>query len=233
MKVSAMNWQQMETYLQHNDLAVVPLGSTEQHAYLSLATDSILAEKMAEEAADPFGIPVFPVVSYGITPGFTAYPGTLSLKVSTYVALIQDLLDGLRRHGFHRVLFVNGHGGNHPAESAVAEWKAEHPGVAIKLHDWWNAPKTLAKVQEIDPLASHASWMENFPWTRLAGVEQPVAQKPLVNFASLSTRTPRGVRELIGDGSFGGDYEKSDEAMLALWHVGIEETRDAIKGPWH
>ena len=47
MHISTLNWQQVEAYLAYDDRAVVPLGSTEQHAYLSLSTDSILAERVA------------------------------------------------------------------------------------------------------------------------------------------------------------------------------------------
>ena len=78
MKISEMNWMQVEAYLVQDDRAVVPLGSTEQHAYLSLSVDSILAERVAVEAAEPLGVPVFPVVSYGLTPYFGAYPGTVT-----------------------------------------------------------------------------------------------------------------------------------------------------------
>ena len=46
----------------------------------------------------------------------------------------------------------------------------------MKFHNWWNAPRTWAKVMGIDPIVSHASWMENFPWTRLAGVALPAEQ---------------------------------------------------------
>src|SRR5687768_4218821 len=74
MQISAMHWQQVEEYLRHDDRAVLPLGSTEQHAFLSLSTDSILAERMAADAAAPLGIPVFPVLAYGLTPYFRAYP---------------------------------------------------------------------------------------------------------------------------------------------------------------
>ena len=45
---------------------------------LSLATDNLLAERVAVEAAEPLGIPVFPVMPYGITPVFRAYPGSIS-----------------------------------------------------------------------------------------------------------------------------------------------------------
>jgi creatinine amidohydrolase len=115
MKIAEMNWLQVEDYLKHEDRVVLPLGSTEQHAYLSLSTDSILAERVAVEAAEPIGVMVFPVVAYGITPYFMAYPGTISLRVNTYMQVIHDILESLIQHGFKRIVFVNGHGGNTPA----------------------------------------------------------------------------------------------------------------------
>ena len=172
MKISEMNWLQVEEYLKSDDRAVVPLGCTEQHAYLSLSVDSILAERVASDAAAPAGVPVFPVQAYGITPYFMAYPGTISLSADTYLRIITDILDSLKRTGFRRILFVNGHGGNTPARLPRSSGWAQSR-MPVKFHNWWNAPRTFEKVKEIDPVASHASWMENFPWTRLPGIEQP------------------------------------------------------------
>ena len=149
MKVSEMNWHQVDAYLKADDLAIVPLGSTEQHAGLSLSVDSILAEKVALDAAEPLGIPVFPVLAYGVTPYFLAYPGSISMRVETYVAIVRDIMDSLRRQGFKRIMFVNGHGGNSPAASLAIEWMADHPGHAVKFHNWWNAPATWAKLMVI------------------------------------------------------------------------------------
>lgn len=179
--IHRMNWMQVEEYLRRDDRAVLPLGSTEQHGYLSLAVDAILAERVAREAAEPLGVPVFPTVNYGLAPYFAAYPGTLSLRLSTYAAVVTDLLDGLARSGFRRVLIVNGHGGNAPAHAAVLEWMNDNPEVAVKWHDWWRAPRTWQTVQEIDPAASHASWMENFPWTRVEGVALPEGAAPMTD----------------------------------------------------
>ena len=64
MRISDMHWQQVEAYLAHDDRAVLPLGSTEQHAYLSLSVDSILSERVSVAAAEPLGVPVFPVLAY-------------------------------------------------------------------------------------------------------------------------------------------------------------------------
>ena len=83
MRIADMNWMQVEEYLKRDDRAVVPLGSTEQHAYLSLMVDALIPEKLAREAAEPLGIPLFPVIPYGISPYFTAFPGTVSLRLET------------------------------------------------------------------------------------------------------------------------------------------------------
>ena len=79
MRIRNLNWMQLEAYLESDDRIVLPVGSTEQHAYLSLETDNILAERASAEAAEPLGVPVLPVIAYGVT-GFTAYPGSPTLQ---------------------------------------------------------------------------------------------------------------------------------------------------------
>lgn len=232
MRVSQSNWQQIEAYLKTDDRVILPLGSTEQHAGLSLSVDSILSEKVAADAAEPLGIPVFPVVAYGITPYFLSYPGTISLRQETYIRLVRDILDGLRLQGFRRILIVNGHGGNQPAGSLAIEWMADNPDTSVKFHNWWNSPQTFAKVQEIDKVASHASWMENFPWTRLEGVVQPTQQKPMIDLARMRVMSPDAVKAYLGDGNFGGYYERPDEEMQAIWDVAVAETRAILEGGW-
>jgi creatinine amidohydrolase len=232
MRVSEMNWMQVEDYLRRDDRCVVPLGSTEQHAYLSLSVDSILSERVAAEAAEPLGVPVFPVVAYGITPYFKAYPGTLSLRLDTYLALVRDLLDGLALAGFRRILLCNGHGGNAPAAGLAVEWLADNPQCRVRFHNWWNAPRTWATVQDIDTLGSHASWMENFPWTRLGNIALPPERKPSADLDTLRLLPPAEVRQRLGDGNFGGLYQRPDDEMLALWGVAVAETRALIEGPW-
>ena len=229
MRVAEMNWMMMEEYLQRDDRCVLPLGSTEQHSYHSLSVDSILAERISVEAAEPLGVPVFPVVAYGITPCFRAFPGTITLRVATYLGVVRDILDAMAEQGFRRIILVNGHGGNRPAQALAGEWMADYPGIRVKFHNWWEAPKVLKQVQEIDPIASHASWMENFPWTRLAGVTIPITPKPMIDLAHVSHLEPKAVREYIADGNYGGHYQRSDEEMMRIWRVGVEETREVIR----
>jgi creatinine amidohydrolase len=227
-----MNWMMVEEYLRRDDRCVLPLGSTEQHAYLSLAVDSILAERLAVEAAEPLGVPVFPVLSYGITPYFRAFPGTITLRVQTHLSVVRDILDSICEQGFKRVLIVNGHGGNAPAQGLVGEWLADHPGIRIKFHNWWNAPKVWAQVQATDPVASHASWMENFPWTRLANVAMPSEQKPAAELEAIRQLDPKALRAYLKDGNWGGVYRRDDEEMLKVWEVGVDETRELLTDGW-
>jgi creatinine amidohydrolase len=231
VKIAEMSWMDVEAYLKRDDRCVLPLGSTEQHGYLSLSVDSILAERVGTEAAEGLGVPVFPVLAYGITPYFRGYPGSITLRVKTYLSVVRDILDGLYEQGFRRILIVNGHGGNSPAQGFVGEWMANHPAAQVMFHNWWNAPKTWAKVQEIDPIASHASWMENFPWTRLK-TKPPSEQKPMADLAKLRLLAPAELRKYLGDGNYGGLYERPDAEMQAIWEVAVQETRDLLEKGW-
>ena len=220
---------QLEEYLRRDDRIVLPLGSTEQHAYLSLETDNIIAERIAAEAAEPLGIPVLPVLPYGLTQGFVAFPGSPTLRLETYAAVLRDLLDSLHGQGFRRFLIVNGHGGNTPARMAASQWGARNPDARVRYHDWWDSPRVMETVREIDPEGAHASWMENFPWTRLPCVELPTEPKLMVE---AGVHDPAEFRRQVGDGSFGGAYEHSDEDMLRIWQVGVEEVRALLEDGW-
>jgi creatinine amidohydrolase len=222
---------QLEAYLAHDDRIVLPLGSTEQHAYLSLETDNILAERVAVEAAEPLGVPVLPVLAYGITPLFAAYPGSPSLTAETYLRVVRELLDSLYGQGFRRVLLVNGHGGNIPARQVASEWMGAHDGAQAIFHDWWIGPRVAEVVREIEP-AAHASWTENLPWTRLAGAEPPAEPKPALDLADMRARGPRALREVLADGSFGGSYQRPDAEVLRLWAAGVEEVRSLLESGW-
>jgi creatinine amidohydrolase len=221
---------QVEAYLEHDDRIVLPLGSTEQHAYLSVGTDAILAERVSLEAAEPLGVLVAPALPYGLAPYFAAFPGSPSLRTTTYLALVGDLLDSLHGQGFRRFVLVNGHGGNMPVEGLATEWLAANETAQVVVHHWWRAPKVWAVVQSIDPDAAHANWLESFEWTRLAGSDPPTESKPMVDLSVLRAAGPSRVRELLGDGSYGGRYRRSAADEEAVWQAGVEEVRAVLAG---
>jgi creatinine amidohydrolase len=222
---------QLEDYLRRDDRIVVPLGSTEQHAYLSLGTDSILAQRIADEAAEPVGVPVLPVLTYGLTPKFAAFPGSPTLRPETFKAVVRDVLHSLAGQGFARILLLNGHGGNAPAQEVAEEWTSSHDEAQALYHEWFG-PKTYAVIREIEPDGQHASWWENFPWTRLEGVEVPSEPKPPIDQDAYQAADPAGVRKLIGDGSFGGPYSRPDPDLERVWRAAVAEAREALETGW-
>jgi creatinine amidohydrolase len=74
--------------------------------------------------------------------------------------------------------------------------------------------------------------MENFPWTRLGNVAAPSEPKTPPDRDLMRASPPAAARAILGDGSFGGDYQKADDLMMAVWAAGVEETREALEGPW-
>jgi creatinine amidohydrolase len=227
-----LNWLQVEEYLARDDRVVLPVGSTEQHGFLSLETDNILAGRVSAEAAEPLGVLVLPVLAYGVTPSFAAYPGSPTLRLETFFAVLRDLLDSLHGQGFRRFLLVNGHGGNLPAHGLVREWAAARSDAQAILHSWWSSVRVQAVAKEVDPEPSHANWFENFPWTRLEGVELPRERKPPLDQAAYRVAGPEDVRELLGDGVFEGAYELPDEDVARVWEAGVEEVRDLLQNGW-
>ena len=60
----------------------------------------------------------------------------------------------------------------------------------------------------------------------------PSQQKPMIDMDRLRVLSPEGVRAYLGDGNFGGYYERPDDDMLAIWSIAVDETRRLLEGPW-
>jgi len=229
MRIAEMDWRMVEDWVRRDDRCVLPLGSTEQHAGLSLSADTIMAEKLAVDAAKPLGVPVFPAVPYGLAPHFTGFSGTITLRVATFASLLRDVLDSLKHTGFRRVLILNGHRGNQAALPLAQEWMMDNPDARVRVHNWWCGRMTSAVISRIDSIAGHASWMENFPWTRLPQHEPYDGAKPMVDVDLLRGQPPFEVRLMLDDGNFGGRYQRDDTEMREIWEVAVSETRALLE----
>jgi creatinine amidohydrolase len=121
-------------------VVLVPTGATEQHgAHLPMDTDIFAASSVANRAAalvQDFPVLVANVADIGYSPGSMEHPGTLSLRLETYVAMITDVVQCIHAHGFRKIMIVNGHGGNIPALRAVA-WQLTTDGYAVAIVTYW------------------------------------------------------------------------------------------------
>ncbi len=235
VRIFDRNWMQIADYLKADDRIVLPVGSTEQHGYLSLGTDAILAERVSIEAAEPLGVPVLPVLPFGMAPYFSKYAGSMSLRLSTYIEVMRDLLDGLAGQGFRRIAVINGHGGNAPVAGLIREWVCQpRPDrVQVVFHSWYNGPKTAEVGNQFSVDQLHAGWVENFAWTRVEGAEMPTDPAPIRPRALVNNLNAQEIFELMPDGSMGGEYQRSDEDMQLIWDAGVAEVRELIENGWN
>ena len=130
MLLEKMNWMDVENYLQNDRRIVFVLGSTEQHGYLSLLTDTLIPWEIAKKACELENVLLAPPLNYGYSQWAVDYPGTLSIGFDTYHHMVQDIIKSALRAGFQSFLLLNGHGGNRGAREAVMETISGFPWCA-------------------------------------------------------------------------------------------------------
>lgn len=151
MLLQLATWQEVDAYLERSRGVIIPIGSTEQHGPLGLiGTDAICPEVIARGVADRIDALVAPTISIGMAQHHLAFAGSISLRPSTLMALVRDVVQSLARHGFERCYFLNGHGGNVAtlnsafseiyADSSFTRDGGNRPGVRCKLSNWYMAP---------------------------------------------------------------------------------------------
>ncbi|MGO4330265.1 creatininase family protein [Cupriavidus sp. 2TAF22] len=146
MLLHLSTWAEIGQFLERSRTIVVPIGSNEQHGPTGLlGTDWLCPEIIAHEAQKTADILIAPTFNIGMAQHHLGFPGTISLRPSTFIAAIGDWTRSLAVHGFERILFLNGHGGNIASiEAAFSEIYAEasfarrRSGVALKLCNWWD-----------------------------------------------------------------------------------------------
>lgn len=133
-ELARMTWPEVEDVLQRARLGIVPTGSCEQHGpHLELGTDAAIANAFARRLAADLGAAAVlcPALAYGLSEHHLAFPGTLTLRPTTFMALLGDVVESLARWGLRRVLVVNGHGGNLDAIRLAARSARLDHGVLV------------------------------------------------------------------------------------------------------
>lgn len=225
MRFEEMNWMDVESYLKQDDRLILVLGATEEHGYLSLLTDVKIPQALADAASQQTGIPIAPALNFGISPSFLAFPGTISLRVSTFLDALEDVLRSVYGYGFRRIVILNGHGGNEPGRQRIVELANQLPGLRVKWYSWWTA-KCIREISERHGLPNqHANWEEAFRFTRVAPL--PEGEKPEVVIKEILGAGAE--RDAIGDGVFGGPYTAPDEVMDEMFIANLKDVLEMLK----
>lgn len=128
-----MTWQEVQSYLQSNDMVIIPIGSTEQHGpHLPLGTDFFQSIEICKKISEKTGVIVAPVVLAGYSVYHSGFPGTLSLKPETFEEVLFETAEILIKYGFRRIMFFNYHGGNNVSQQNVIH-RINHETEAIAV----------------------------------------------------------------------------------------------------
>ncbi len=169
IRLDLRSWVEVETYLKHYKGIILPIGSTEQHGPTgAIGTDSITAEAVALEVGRRTGIYVTPTQSFGMAEHHLGFPGTMSLKPTTLIAVMHDLILSLASHGFERIFVINGHGGNISSvkaafaqayDSVRARNLSVSPYLRCKLVNWFMAEQVFIEARKLygDSEGQHAT----------------------------------------------------------------------------
>jgi len=218
MQLHQSSWPEIEEYLKTSTGIIVPIGSTEQHGPNGLlGTDAICPEVIARLAGDQSGILVGPTFNVGSAQHHLGFPGTITLRPSTMIAAMSDWTASLMRHGFDRIYWFNGHGGNiAPASAAFSEIYAEFSfgragsnqrPVKLLLRNWWELPGVGDLCREIFPVGegSHATASEvSVTYYAYPQSQKKVEMHPKIALTG-SIRDADDYRRQFPDGRIGSD----------------------------
>ena len=173
MRLQMCAWPEVDSYLKDNTGIIIPVGSTEQHGPTGfIGTDALCPEILANEIGDRLGVMIAPTISIGMAQHHLGFSGSITLRPTTLIAMVCDIINSLTRHGFDRFFFLNGHGGNIASlDAAFSEIYAEtslgtagvnRPAVRCKIENWWNgdAIKGISQKYFADSEGSHATASE-------------------------------------------------------------------------
>lgn len=225
MRLEDLSWMDVEKYLEWDDRLMLVTGACEQHGYLSLLTDVKIPLALADAASKQTGVLVGPPLNFGASPYFLNYPGTLSLRLTTLLDTIEDLVRSAHNQGFRRFLLLNGHGGNDPVRSRLYELANQLPDLKIVWYAWWQANSVVAVAQQHGLKSYHAGWIEAFSFTRVGDL--PIEEKAPPRIPGLVNAET--ARNLYGDGVFGGPYSVREEILQEIFATALHDVLELLK----
>lgn len=153
---------ELRTLSEQDAIVIVPVGSTEQHGpHMPVQTDARLASEVAQrtahQIADRAPVVVTPTVWSGLAEHHMSLGGTITLDFDTFSRLLRGIVGSLARHGFRRILLLNGHGGNIAAlDLIVGELTRELAIPLTSVNYWMVAPDVVEEVLERQTALHHA-----------------------------------------------------------------------------
>jgi len=138
-----MSWVEAKEHFAKSNIAILPVGSTEQHGPANpLGTDFLIAKAIAEEAAKRTRVLCLPTVPFGVSSHHKQFWGTIFISPRTFKEYVKETCLSLGYYGVQKIVVINGHGGNLPALTELAR-ELREDGVFMSVFQWWPAAEKL------------------------------------------------------------------------------------------
>jgi len=168
VRLDELTWVEVAEIIEQPNILILPVGSTEQHAYhLPLNADSCIVTYLSERAAgemnDRYAVRtlVAPTMNYTYVDDFKKFPGTIGLSIDTTTKVIEEIVCGLLTTGFTNILVINGHGPNALLiPPALKKVNLEYPDAGLYALSWWSLGREVVPKVMKSKMCLHAEEME-------------------------------------------------------------------------
>jgi creatinine amidohydrolase/Fe(II)-dependent formamide hydrolase-like protein len=237
-----LTWVEAEKKFKTTDLAILPVGSLEQHGrHLPLDTDSFdaswLARKVVSKVKEPKPL-VLPIISYGVSYHHLDFPGTISISPRTLAELVYEIAYCLRKWGIRKIVIINGHGGNKPALLTAAQRINKELGVFVCVETGELISKDKEKIIKTK-CDVHSGEYETS--TSLANRKEYVNLKEAKRSKSIKLKFPSkylefgkvpwtfNVKDLSSSGALGAPEKATENKGKKLWDLHVKKLVSLIE----
>ncbi len=147
MKLNELHWPEVGQIDRALSVAVIPVGSMEQHGpHLPFSVDSFVASHIAEALEQRMPeILLLPPIWTGVSAHHMDYPGSITLRARVFIDLLHDVCTSLHHHGFRRLVILNGHGGNRSSLEVLGQELFVEFGLTVNTLAYWDLVPGLVK----------------------------------------------------------------------------------------
>ncbi len=223
-----MSWTEAKEYFSKNDIAIVPVGSNEQHGPQNpLGTDHLIAKAIAEETAKRAGVTCLQVIPFGVSHHHRQFWGTVYVSPKTFKRYVKEVCLALNYYGVRKIVIVNGHGGNLNALTELAR-ELREKGVFVSIFQWWTAANKLLpdifKPDERGHAGAEETSMNLALHPHFVGIEKAVDEEIRKHDVEAEGVTlPLDTADYTGSGVFGKSTTASAEKGRKVFETVVKE----------
>jgi len=227
--LGCLTWVKAKEQFKASDVAILPIGSTEQHGPQNpLGTDHLIARSLAEEAAKRTDVICLPIVPFGVSAHHMQFWGTVHVAPDVLKAYLKDVCLSLKHYGIRKIVVVNGHGGNTRTILELAR-EFRRQGLFLSVFLWWEASRRILPRIFSESERGHAAAEETSVnialHPHLVDRSKLVNEKPREPFAETSIGVSYGfdTADYSDSGVFGTSTTASLEKGIRVLEASVTE----------